>query len=103
MVRVFQKRDIDRVAEIWLECNQKAHDFIPADYWMRNFDMVKAMLPQAEVYVYENDMAGTLTKYAGTIKKHEDNRMVRYRRIVSYRCGAFVFRFASYSCRAVAL
>lgn len=26
-------------------------------------------------------MAGTLTKYAGTIKKHEDNRMVRYRQI----------------------
>ena len=26
-------------------------------------------------------MAGTLTKYAGTIKKHEDNRMVRYRKI----------------------
>ena len=68
MIRVLQKRDIDRVAEIWLECNRKAHAFIPADYWRQNFDMVKAMLPQAEVYVYENDMAGTLTKYAGTIK-----------------------------------
>ncbi len=55
MIRVLQKQDIDRVAEIWLECNRKAHDFIPADYWRQNFDMVKAMLPQAEVYVYEND------------------------------------------------
>ena len=55
MIKVLQKQDIDRVAEIWLECNRKAHAFIPADYWRQNFDMVKAMLPQAEVYVYEND------------------------------------------------
>ena len=55
MIRVIQKRDIDRVAEIWLECNRKAHAFIPADYWRQNFDMVKAMLPLAEVYVYENE------------------------------------------------
>lgn len=55
MIRVLQKRDIDRIADIWLECNRKAHAFIPADYWRQNFDMVKAMLPQAEVYVYDND------------------------------------------------
>ena len=55
MVRALQKRDIARVAEIWLECNQKAHAFIPAAYWMQNFDMVKAVLPQAEVYVYEHE------------------------------------------------
>lgn len=35
MIRVLQKRDIDRVAEIWLECNRKAHAFIPADYWKK--------------------------------------------------------------------
>ena len=55
MIRVIQKRDIDRVTEIWLECNRKAHAFIPADYWRQNFDMVKAMLPQAEVYVYDHE------------------------------------------------
>ena len=55
MIRVLQKRDIDRVAEIWLECNRKAHAFIPADYWRQNFDMVMAMLPQAEVYVYDHE------------------------------------------------
>ena len=59
MIRVLQKRDIDHVAEIWLECNRKAHAFIPADYWMQNFDMVKALLPQAEVYVYEKEYVMT--------------------------------------------
>ena len=55
MIRVLQKADINRVAEIWLDTNRKAHAFIPASYWERNFASVKEMLPQAEVYVYEDD------------------------------------------------
>lgn len=49
------KADIDRVADIWLDTNLKAHDFISAQYWKRNFKLVKEMLLQAEVYVYESD------------------------------------------------
>ena len=55
MIRVLQEADIDRVAEIWLDSNLKAHHFIPAQYWKSNFGLVKEMLSQAEVYVYEND------------------------------------------------
>lgn len=55
MIRELRKADINRVAEIWLDTNRKAHAFIPASYWERNFASVKEMLPQAEVYVYEND------------------------------------------------
>lgn len=55
MIRKLQKSDIDRVAEIWLDTNLKAHDFISEQYWRGNFDMVKEMFPQAEVYVYESD------------------------------------------------
>ena len=54
MVRKLQKADIDRVADIWLDTNLKAHDFISAQYWKRNFKLVKEMLLQAEVYVYES-------------------------------------------------
>ena len=46
---------MDRVAGIWLDANLRAHCFIPPQYWKSNFDPVKEMLPQAEVYVYEND------------------------------------------------
>ena len=56
MIRALQKADIDRIADIWLDTNRKAHAFIPASYWERNFASVKEMLPQAEVYVYETDM-----------------------------------------------
>ena len=55
MVRKLQKSDIDSVADIWLDTNLKAHSFIPAKYWKGNFELVKEMLLQAEVYIYENN------------------------------------------------
>ncbi len=55
MIRKLQKADINRVADIWLKTNLKAHYFIPEQYWTNNYEVVKEMLPQAEVYVYEDD------------------------------------------------
>lgn len=55
MIRELRKTDINRVADIWLDTNLKAHYFIPARYWKSNFELVKEMLSQAEVYVYEDD------------------------------------------------
>lgn len=55
MIRELNKVDIDRVADIWLDTNTKAHYFIPAEYWESNFEFVKEMMLQAEVYVYEVD------------------------------------------------
>ena len=55
MIRKLQKVDINRVADIWLKTNLKAHFFIPEQYWISNYEFVNEMLPQAEVYVYEDD------------------------------------------------
>ena len=55
MIRELQKADINRVADIWLNTNLKAHYFISEQYWKSNYELVKKMLLQAEVYVYEND------------------------------------------------
>ena len=55
MIRELRETDINRVADIWLDTNLKAHYFIPARYWKSNFELVKEMLSQAEVYVYEDD------------------------------------------------
>ena len=38
-----------------MDTNIKARNFIPAEYWKSNFEFVKEALPQAEVYVYEDD------------------------------------------------
>ena len=55
MIRKLLNGDIDRVADIWLKTNLKAHYFISEQYWTSNYERVKEMLPQAEVYVYEDD------------------------------------------------
>lgn len=55
MIRKMQNIDINRVADIWLKTNLKAHSFISEQYWISNYERVKEMLPQAEVYVYEDD------------------------------------------------
>ena len=55
MIRKMEKEDLARVSQIWLDTNIKAHDFIPAQYWEKNYEPVREMLPQAEVYVWEEN------------------------------------------------
>ena len=55
MIRELRKTDINIVADIWLDTNIKAHYFIPAQYWKRNLELVKELLLQATVYVYEDN------------------------------------------------
>lgn len=55
MIRELRKADINQVADIWLDTNIKAHYFIPAQYWKSNLELVKKLLLQATVYVYEDD------------------------------------------------
>lgn len=53
MIRKFEIKDIEEIMKIWLDTNIEAHDFILEDYWKSNYDSVKRMLPNAEIYVYE--------------------------------------------------
>ena len=55
MIRKLLNGDIDRVADIWLKTNLKAHYFISNQYWKSNYELVKEMMSQSEVYVYEDD------------------------------------------------
>lgn len=54
MIRRLQKLDINKIADIWLDTNMKAHNFIPTQYWTDNYKTVKESIEQAEVYVYED-------------------------------------------------
>ena len=54
MIRKFEDKDLETVMHIWLHTNIHAHAFIASDYWLSRFDTVKEMMPQAEVYVYED-------------------------------------------------
>lgn len=55
MVREFQKSDLDRVLDIWLTANVKAHDFIPRAYWEGQRETVRTLLPQAELTVWQEE------------------------------------------------
>ncbi len=65
MIRKLQETDIKRVADIWFDTNMKAHNFIPAQYWKDNFEAVKEMISQAEVYVYEDKNKNRIQGFVG--------------------------------------
>lgn len=55
MIRKLEKEDINKVIQLWLDVNTKAHNFISETYWVEQFEAVKEILPQSEVYVYEKN------------------------------------------------
>ena len=65
MVRQYSDNDIDTVMQIWLDMNIQAHHFIPSDYWRTNCNMVREMLPHAEIYVHEDDCTKQIDGFIG--------------------------------------
>ncbi len=65
MIRALEKSDVGRTAEIWLDTNIRAHSFIPAEYWQENFEPVREMLLQAEIYVYEEENPKEIQGFIG--------------------------------------
>lgn len=55
MIRKLHKDDIDSVANIWLNTNLQAHWFIDEQYWKENYELVKGLLLESEVYVYDEN------------------------------------------------
>ena len=69
MIRVFQTGDLERVAEIWLEANAQAHNFISRQYWEGQLETVRALLPRAELYVWQ-DGDGAVHGFIGLSGEH---------------------------------
>ena len=65
MIRESRNSDLSKVMKIWLNTNIKAHSFIGEEYWTGNFELVKGMMPQAELYVYEDIDAGIIEGFIG--------------------------------------
>ena len=62
MIRKLLNGDIDRVADIWLKTNLKTHYFISNQYWKSNYELVKEMMSQSEVYVFEMSLNALMSK-----------------------------------------
>ena len=56
--------------QIWLNANLDAHAFIPASYWTDHFEMVRDMLPQAELYVHESEDTQQIDGFIGLMENH---------------------------------
>ncbi len=65
MIRKFKETDLTDIMQLWLKANIEVHNFIPTEYWTDNYDTVKAVLPLAEVYVYENDNTKQINGFIG--------------------------------------
>ena len=70
MIRKFENLDLDAVMQIWLQANLDAHAFIPASFWEAHFEIVRDMLPQAELYVHENEAPRQIDGFIGLTENH---------------------------------
>ena len=70
MIRKFENLDLDAVMQIWLQANLDAHAFIPASFWEAHFEMVRDMLPQAELYVHEDAGTRQIDGFIGLTENH---------------------------------
>ena len=75
MIRRFENKDLNQVMSIWLQVNMESHSFIGADYWKDNHEMVKDMIPKAEVLVSEEN--GQIRGFIGLIDTYIAGIFVR--------------------------
>ena len=70
MIRKFETQDLGTVMQIWLHGDLDAHAFILASFWETHFEMVRDMLPQAELYVHENEATRQIDGFIGLTENH---------------------------------
>lgn len=55
MIRKYKINELEAVMHIWLKTNIAAHNFISESYWRGNYELVKQMLPDATIFVCEEN------------------------------------------------
>ena len=67
MIRTMNPSDLDTVLSIWLASNLDAHPFVDPSYWREQLPTVRALLPQADVYLEED---GEIRGFIGLTGDH---------------------------------
>ena len=68
MIRLAEQQDLDRIMEIWLEGNLRAHDFVDPAYWTGCFQEVREAIAQADVWVWDEN--GRVEAFAGMVEHY---------------------------------
>lgn len=55
-------KTLNDILNIWLNTNIEEHSYIDSKYWKSNYELVKELLPKADVYIYSknNQIVGFL-------------------------------------------
>ena len=59
------KSELEQLMMIWLESNKGAHPFIQESYWLNHVEMVKELLPQSDVFIFQE--AGVIIGFMGVM------------------------------------
>lgn len=62
-IRGFEEADLQRIEEIWLEGNRKAHGFVPETYFLNHLPMLRELMPKVTVLIAEEE--GTALGFLG--------------------------------------
>lgn len=69
MIREYKAYDLDRIMELWLKTNKKAHPYIKESYWEeQHYNEVRKLIPEAAVFVYEKD--GNILGFIGLMESY---------------------------------
>ncbi len=77
MIRRLKENDLSAIMQIWLNTNISSHNFISKNYWLENYEMVKAMLPQAEIYVHEDDNTKQINGFIGLSDNYMEGLFIK--------------------------
>ncbi|MGM0113892.1 GNAT family N-acetyltransferase [Enterococcus sp. DIV0187] len=74
--------DLETIASIWLKSNLEAHTFIDRNYWLKNYQTVKASLTTADLYAYYHNekiigFLGLIDEYIAGIFVLQEYRSLR--------------------------
>lgn len=100
MVKVFDKKDADAIARIWLEENIKAHSFIPRGYWEANRSAIEENKGGADIYSFMEN--GEATGFIGLSGGYVEGIFVAGKR-QSAGIGKKLLDFAKSKCSALEL
>ncbi|BCZ47280.1 acetyltransferase [Clostridium gelidum] len=68
MIKNFDLSKLNSVMKIWIDTNIDAHNFIQKEYWINNYDLVKQMLPLADIYIFEEN--NVIKGFIGVIEEN---------------------------------
>ena len=90
MIEELNKKDINKIMDIWLKENKRTHNYISGEYWDNHFEDVKKEILKAEIYVYKEKeeiyaFIGLSSTYiAGIFVKKEKQSMGIGRKLIQY-------------------